>query len=102
MYRLRVFSKDKRCPSCKTEMDTIIFAKDKLKRFDQYIQDMFIKAQIDKKNGILYDDIEIQQQIINWNKPKCDVCNTTFPTINLLENHLKSEHDRQFWFFIYG
>jgi hypothetical protein len=80
-------------------MDVVIFTKDKHKKFEEYLESMFVAAQIDKKHGIFYDDIEIQQQINDWNERKCNICRITFPTMPLLENHLRLEHSRQFWFF---
>jgi hypothetical protein len=52
---LRVFMKDKRCPTCRRELEAIIFSKDRDKKFNDYSLSQFSQSQIDRTNGFFYN-----------------------------------------------
>eukprot|EP01135_Chromosphaera_perkinsii_P007624 Nk52_evm80s914 gene=Nk52_evmTU80s914 len=89
--RMRVFDKQKYCPQCRTDWPKVIFTKNGDKLFADFKTRNF---SFDRKEGILYEDIDLFKEAQELFKFKCKLCNYVGRNWNGLKEHVRKTHDR--------
>lgn len=86
---------DKRCPICRTELNAVVFTQNKEKKFEEYSPAVdFSSNQIDKQNGIFYENEMMKERIAERMRPRCPECTVVCLSMPLLISHLKHNHRR--------
>ncbi|ORX46852.1 hypothetical protein BCR36DRAFT_330993 [Piromyces finnis] len=92
--RLRILYETKECPYCKTELNNVIYTKNKERQYEDYRLSDF--SYFNKDRGSYFENEDIRKIVNNMEKYCCpdDECSFVGDDWMSLKKHTKNDHDK--------
>lgn len=95
VIRMRVLFDELECPLCKVQQNIVIFTSNPNAQYSDLIQKKD-RMMWDGKCKAYFEDMNYESEVRRLWELKCTVCNTAFPTLQQLTNHVKGAHNLQY------
>lgn len=91
--RMRVLANQRYCPSCRCDIDQVVFSRSNLK-FSEFKLNKLLG---NRKYGIRFEDGEVRKAFEVLQDYVCTICREgPLGSMSLLKSHVRKEHDKQF------